>query len=72
MGVATELCEVIPGQLYKRKVPEYLTVKIIEFAKIKLQDGAKIKPQDRFTWKYTNSKFLLGSFIKITIKPLGI
>jgi hypothetical protein len=31
---------VIPGQLYKRKVPEYLTAKVVEFA--------KIKPQDRF------------------------
>jgi RNA recognition motif of the spliceosomal PrP8 len=40
--IPAELCEVIPGQLYKRKVqvPEYLTAKVVEFA--------KIKPQDRF------------------------
>ena len=34
------LCKVIPGQLYKQKVPEYLTAKVVEFL--------KIKPQDRF------------------------
>jgi hypothetical protein len=33
-------CEVIPGQLYKRKVAEYLTVRVVDFA--------KAKPQDRF------------------------
>ena len=35
-----KLCEVIPGQPYKRKVqiPEYLTTKVVEFAKIKPQD----------------------------------
>jgi eukaryotic translation initiation factor 2C len=38
--IPAELCRVIPGQLYKRKVPEYLTAKVVEFA--------KIKPQDRF------------------------
>ena len=38
--IPAELCEVIPGQLYKRKVPEYLTAKVVDFA--------KIKPQDRF------------------------
>jgi hypothetical protein len=31
------LCEVIPGQLYERKVPEYLTAKVIDFAKVKPQ-----------------------------------
>ena len=38
--IPAELCQVIPGQLYKRKVPEYLTAKVVDFA--------KIKPQDRF------------------------
>jgi eukaryotic translation initiation factor 2C len=38
--IPAELCQVIPGQLYKRKVPEYLTAKVVEFS--------KIKPQDRF------------------------
>lgn len=38
--IPAELCEVIPGQLYKRKVPEYLTAKVVDFA--------KIRPQDRF------------------------
>jgi hypothetical protein len=40
--IPAELCEVIPGRLYKRKVqvPEYLTAMVVEFA--------KIKPQDRF------------------------
>jgi hypothetical protein len=38
--IPAELCKVIPGQLYKRKVPEYLTAKVVDFA--------KIKPQDRF------------------------
>ena len=38
--IPAELCQVIPGQLYKRKVPEYLTPKVVEFS--------KIRPQDRF------------------------
>jgi hypothetical protein len=29
--IAAELGQVIPGQLYKRKVPEYLTVKVLDF-----------------------------------------
>ena len=33
--IPAELCDVIPGQLYKRKVPEYLTAKVVEFSKIK-------------------------------------
>jgi eukaryotic translation initiation factor 2C len=38
--IPAELCQVVPGQLYKRKVPEHLTAKVVDFA--------KIKPQDRF------------------------
>ncbi|KAF8804308.1 hypothetical protein BYT27DRAFT_7301310 [Phlegmacium glaucopus] len=36
--IPAELCQVIPGQLYKQKVPEYLTAKVVDFTKIKLQD----------------------------------
>jgi hypothetical protein len=36
--IPAALCQDIPGQLYKRKVPEYLTMKVVHFAKIKSQD----------------------------------
>ena len=36
--IPPELCQVIQGQLYKRKVPEYLTMKVVKFSKIKPQD----------------------------------
>jgi eukaryotic translation initiation factor 2C len=36
--VPAELGKVIPGQLYKRKVPEYLTTKVIKFLKFKPED----------------------------------
>ena len=36
--IPAELCQVIPGQLYKRKIPEYLTSKVVDFSKIKPQD----------------------------------
>jgi eukaryotic translation initiation factor 2C len=52
--IPAELCRVIPGQLYKRKVPEYLTAKVVEFA--------KIKPQDRFR-KISQSVSFLLSFL---------
>ena len=29
--IQAELCQVIPSQLYKQKVPEYLTMKVVEF-----------------------------------------
>jgi hypothetical protein len=49
--IPAELGQVIPSQLYKRKVPEYLTTKVVEFA--------KIKPQDRFR-KITQSVHYLS------------
>ena len=36
--IPAELCQVIPGQLYKRRIPEYLTPKVVEFSKIRPQD----------------------------------
>ena len=36
--ISAELCEVIQGQVYKRKVPEGLTMKVVKFSKIKPQD----------------------------------
>jgi eukaryotic translation initiation factor 2C len=56
--IPAELCEVIPGQLYKRKVPEYLTAKVVDFA--------KVKPQDRFrkitqSVRYSSALYYLNS-----------
>jgi eukaryotic translation initiation factor 2C len=53
--IPAELCEVIPGQLYKRKVqvPEYLTAKVVKFAKIKPQDRfRKISQSVRFPFRF--------------------
>lgn len=53
--IPAELCPVIPGQLYKRKVPEYLTAKIVDFAKIKPQDQfRKITQSVRIPALYTH------------------
>ena len=38
--LCSDLCQVVPSQLYKHKVPEHLMAKVV--------DVAKIKPQDRF------------------------
>ena len=38
ISIPTKLCKVILGQLYKWKVPEYLTMKVTEFVIIKPQD----------------------------------
>jgi len=68
--IPAELCQVIPGQLYKRKVPEYLTAKVVEFA--------KIKPQDRFrkitqsVEAYHRSEFVVESGMQIDTNPLQI
>jgi eukaryotic translation initiation factor 2C len=68
--IPAELCHVIPGQLYKRKVPEYLTAKVVEFA--------KIKPQDRFrkisqsVQAYHSSEFVAESGMQIDTNPLQI
>jgi len=68
--IPAELCEVIPGQLYKRKVPEYLTAKVVDFA--------KIKPQDRFrkisqsAEAYRRSEFVVESGMQIDTQPLQI
>ena len=51
--IPAELCQVIPGQLYKRKVPEYLTAKVVEFSKIKPQDRfRKISQSVRFSLRF--------------------
>jgi len=68
--IPAELCQVIPGQLYKRKVPEYLTAKVVEFA--------KIKPQDRFrkiaqsAEAYHRSEFVVESGMRIDTQPLQV
>jgi eukaryotic translation initiation factor 2C len=68
--IPAELCQVIPGQLYKRKVPEYLTAKVVDFA--------KIKPQDRFrkisqsVEAYHRSEFVAESGMQIDTQPLQV
>ncbi|KAF8811942.1 argonaute-like protein [Phlegmacium glaucopus] len=68
--IPAELCQVIPGQLYKRKVPEYLTAKVVDFA--------KIKPQDRFrkitqsVEAYHRSEFVVESGMQIDTQPLQV
>jgi hypothetical protein len=48
--IPAELCEVIPGQLYKRKVPKYLDAKVIDFARIKHQDHFRKITQSVRQW----------------------
>jgi len=68
--IPAEFCQVLPGQLYKRKVPEYLTAKVVDFA--------KIKPQDRFrkikqsVEAYHRSEFVVESGMQIDKEPLQV
>jgi len=68
--IPAEFCQVIPGQLYKRKVPESLTAKVVDFA--------KIRPQDRFrkitqsVEAYHRSEFVAESGMQIDTQPLQV
>jgi eukaryotic translation initiation factor 2C len=68
--IPAEFCQVIPGQLYKRKVPEHLTAKVVDYA--------KIKPQDRFrkitesVGAYHRSEFVAESGMQIDTQPLQV
>lgn len=68
--IPAELCQVIPGQLYKRKVPEYLTAKVVDFAKIKPQD--RFKKISQSVDAYHRSEFVAESGMQIDTQPLQV
>jgi eukaryotic translation initiation factor 2C len=86
--IPAEFCQVLPGQLYKRKVPEYLTAKVVDFSKIKPQDRfRKIKQSVRCLFHfissyrltiffqvkaYHRSEFVVESGMQIDKEPLQV
>ncbi|RDB21168.1 Protein argonaute [Hypsizygus marmoreus] len=75
--VPAELCTIIPGQLYRKRIPDHLTKAVVDFATVKPNDrlrqiqtgdGAMESPVKG----YKNSEFILEAGMTIETRPITI
>ncbi|KAF9463147.1 Piwi domain-containing protein [Collybia nuda] len=74
--IPAELCAIIPGQLYKKAIPDHLTKSMVDFATIRpddrlrqIQHGGGI--QSPLT-DYQNSEFIVESGMVVNASPISI
>ncbi|KAG6917797.1 hypothetical protein DXG01_001069 [Tephrocybe rancida] len=75
--VPAEQCVVLPGQLFKRKIPDHLTKDMVDFATVKPADRLRqIVSGDMGTESpvkgYANSEFLVEAGMVIQTNPISI
>ncbi|KNZ75349.1 Protein argonaute-3 [Termitomyces sp. J132] len=65
--VPAEACTVLPGQLYKKKIPDHLTKAMVDFATVKPADRLR-----QITSGYANSEFLVEAGMVIDTRPISV
>ncbi|KAG6854931.1 hypothetical protein C0991_009754 [Blastosporella zonata] len=75
--VPAEICTVLPGQLFKKKIPDHLTKAMVDFATVKPADRLRQivtgdSGMESPVKSYANSEFLVEAGMVIQTQPLTI